>query len=62
MKTGTGKFFDRKTTSGDKDYHSYFFYVPVKVAEDSAFPFMHGEEVKFIIDNGKIVIEKKEKQ
>ncbi len=58
MKEGKGKFFDRKSTSGGKEYDSYFIYVPVKVAQDTSFPFQDGDEVLVKIDNGKVVIEK----
>ena len=47
---GIGKVIGRKTRTNEKDYVKTWIYVPTKVAEDSSFPFEHGDEVIIKID------------
>ncbi len=58
MKQGIGKFVNRGSASAKKTYDSFFLYFPSEVARDSNFPFVSGEKVRVIIDNGSIRLEK----
>ena len=42
-------------------WRAIFIYVPVKVFEDSSFPFEIGERVKITIDGERLLIEKCDK-
>ena len=55
-RTGKGKIVDR----GGK-YPKIFIYVPMDVVKDSMFPFEVGEDTSVTIDNGRLIIEKREK-
>ena len=55
-RTGKGKIVDR----GGK-YPKIFIYVPMDVVKDSMFPFEIGEDTSVTIDNGRLIIEKREK-
>ena len=64
MIEGTGKFVNRPTKTGGKNYDKFFIYVPVEVARDSLFPFEPGEEVNIRIDRNMegLLVTKKEKK
>ncbi len=55
-RTGKGKIVDR----GGK-YPKIFIYVPMDVVKDSMFPFEIGEDTSVTIDNGRLIVEKREK-
>ena len=52
---GSGKM--RKSSQGKNT-----IYVQTKLAEDSQFPFEHGENLKISIKENKIIIEKAEEE
>lgn len=60
MMRGKGRFVNRPGYGKDKKYPKYYVYVPVNVAEDTAFPFKVGDEVEIVIDleHKRLVIEK----
>lgn len=60
MIRGKGRFVNRPGYSKNTKYPTYFIYVPVEVAHDTAFPFKEGDEIEIIIDiDGKHLIVKK---
>ena len=55
VKTGKGKVIDR----GNR-YPKIYIYVPMGIFKDSTFPFRVGEDVSVTIEDGRLVIEKRE--
>lgn len=55
---GRGRFVNRPTMTGGKQYDKFFVYVPTEVAKDSQFPFQAGELVEVRIDskNKRLVV------
>jgi len=57
---GKGKFINRSTRTGKRDYDKFFIYVPTEVARDSTFPLREGDEVEVEIDlKGKRLLVKR---
>jgi len=61
VREGTGRIVIRETKTKNKKYKKTWIYVPSQVANDTAFPFKHREEVTIKIDTRKkrLIIEKK---
>jgi hypothetical protein len=58
MQKGKGRFINRPTRTGGRDYDKIFIYIPTEVARDGTFPFKEGEAVILRINNKKLIIEK----
>jgi hypothetical protein len=54
---GVGKVTEKKSKSRKGEYKQVWIYVPIKVAEDSNFPFKGGEEVKIKINLKRRMLE-----
>ncbi|MHB8565884.1 MAG: hypothetical protein ACYC7D_05595 [Nitrososphaerales archaeon] len=56
---GKGRFINRPTTTGGKNYDKFFVYVPTEVAKDSQFPFKSGDILEISVDarRKKIILE-----
>ncbi len=60
-KEGLGRIIVRETKTKNKKYKKTWIYIPSQVANDTAFPFKHREEVivKIDIHGKRLIIEKK---
>jgi hypothetical protein len=61
MRKGIGKFINRRTKTGKKNYDRFFIYIPTEVGRDGTFPFKVGETVSITIENNKLIVEKMKK-
>jgi hypothetical protein len=61
MQKGKGRFINRPTRTGGRNYDKFFIYIPTEVARDGTFPFKEGEEVALRIENKRVIIEKTER-
>ncbi|MEM2975845.1 MAG: hypothetical protein QW821_05455 [Candidatus Bathyarchaeia archaeon] len=57
-KKGKGRFFNRPTVSKGKKYPKYFIYLPVKVCQDTSFPFKDGDIIEVEIKGKTLIIRK----
>lgn len=55
VKRGRGKIVDR----GNK-YPKIHVYIPTGIFRDSSFPFIVGEDVSIVIEDGHLIVEKME--
>ena len=54
---GNGTVVFRETKTGDSVYRKVWLYIPASVANDSSFPFEHGEKVCIkIIGNNNLIV------
>jgi len=50
MLQGKGRFMNRPTKTGKRDYDKFFVYIPTEIARDGLFPFHEGDEVTVRVD------------
>lgn len=53
MLEGKGRFINRPTKTGKREYDKFFIYVPTEVARDGLFPFKPGQEVQIRVEPSK---------
>ena len=54
---GNGTIVYREAKTGDRVYRKVWLYIPASVANDSSFPFEHGEKVCIkIIGNNNLIV------
>ncbi|MFX1390648.1 MAG: AMP-binding protein [Promethearchaeota archaeon] len=57
MKKGKGRILSKK--SGNRNYRSYWMYIPSKIAKDRSFPFSDKEEVSLELKGTKLIVKKR---
>ncbi|MFW9827474.1 MAG: AMP-binding protein [Candidatus Thorarchaeota archaeon] len=57
MKKGQGRIISKK--SGNRDYRSFWMYIPSKIAKDRSFPFRDKEEVLIELKGSKLIVQKR---
>ena len=50
MLQGKGRFTNRPTRTGKREYDKFFVYIPTEIARDGLFPSREGDEVTVTVD------------